>query len=530
MLVSSGISSWAVGREITVSPSPSGGPVVAAAIKSAEDGDTMRIKKGVYRETIVVDKRLQLVGEDGAILDPSQPLQARWEPAGDVGKGVYRTRLDRRPYALMLDGKILAEIDERRTATEGPWFWRTLLAKGTPKSGFRHVRAVWMYRQSEKTVYLHLADDAPPHDLRWSVVWSRDPVVTFRETSGASISGLTISHCYTGVALTGHCSQCTVSHCTIGPWERTGVTISQGAAGCLVEQNRIFRGAYEDWVPRGQKNLYEVWQIHKLAGFYDRVGIALVRAGADNRVHANHVWETFDGIDVGDASVESLDIPLHSPDDGRGTEIWENVIERTRDSGIELGVGCINVRVHHNTLRQTHGGLRFKLPRIGPVFIYRNLLVDGSPFNIWYSMDDSPAEGYVYHNTIIGGRAALLYSSFNKGGHGIGAPHWHYLNNLAVTGGGFFANNGVKSPVNFAADYNLVVGGGKPWSTETDQDRHSLYVDHVPLTADHRPLPDGPAIDAGLDLSKAYHGKPLPGCEPGYFQGKAPDIGAFEVR
>jgi hypothetical protein len=164
------------------------------------------------------------------------------------------------------------------------------------------------------------------------------------------------------------------------------------------------------------------------------------------------------------------------------------------------------------------------------VFIYRNLLVDGSPFNIWYSMDDSPAEGYVYHNTIIGGRAGLLYGGFNKGGHGIGAPHWHYFNNLVVAEQGFFDRRRVNSPVNFEADYNLVVGGGRPWPAETDKDRHSLYVNHVPLTADYRPLPDSAAIDAGLDLSTAYHGRPLPGCEAGYFRGTAPDIGAFEVK
>jgi hypothetical protein len=75
----------------------------------------------------------------------------------------------------------------------------------------------------------------------------------------------------------------------------------------------------------------------------------LVRAGAGNRIHANHVLETFDGIDLGDSSVENRDIPLTHPDDGRDTEIWDNVIERTRDSGMELGAGCINVRVHHNS-------------------------------------------------------------------------------------------------------------------------------------------------------------------------------------
>jgi len=431
----------------------------------------------------------------------------------------------------MLEGKLVAEIDERRTDKEGPWSWKTLLASGPPLSGFRFVRGLWMHRASEKAIYLHLADDAAPDRLKWSVLWTNEAVVTFRGASGATIRGLTLAHGFTGVALLGRSSRCTVAQCEIGPWERHGVLVGEGASESLVEDNRVFRGAYEDWSPGdGSKQRYEVWQIHKKVGFYDRVGISVYRAGANNRIHANHVSETFDGINLGDWAIESLDIPLRSPGDGKRTEIWENVIERTRDSGIELGGGCVDVRVHHNTLRQTHGGLRYKLPRIGPVFIYRNLLVNGSPFNIWYSMDDSPAEGYVYHNTIVGGKAGLVYSSFNKGGHQIGAPRWHYFNNLVVTERGFFANWRVKAPVNFTADYNLVAGGGKPWPNDSTKDQHSMYVNAAPLSADYRPEPGCPAIDAGRDLSTAYQGKPLPGCEPGYFQGKAPDIGALEVK
>ncbi len=99
-----------------------------------------------------------------------------------------------------------------------------------------------------------------------------------------------------------------------------------------------------------------------------------------------------------------------------------------------------------------------------------------------------------------------------------------------VTTAGFFDNWRVKSPVNFTADYNLVVGGGKPWPNDAGKDQHSLYVKDAALTDDHHPLPDSPAIDAGQDLSTAFHGKPLPGCESGYFTGRAPDIGAFEVK
>ena len=56
-----------------------------------------------------------------------------------------------------------------------------------------------------------------------------------------------------------------------------------GATECLVQSNNVFRGAYEDWTPVDtSKERYEIWQVHKRAGFSDRVGINLVRAGARN--------------------------------------------------------------------------------------------------------------------------------------------------------------------------------------------------------------------------------------------------------
>jgi Right handed beta helix region len=519
-------------REILVSPSPTGAPVIAAALEAAPPGSTIRLRKGLYRETVTITKPVSLVGDEGAVLDPSEAFQPQWQPRPELGKGAYRAASERAPRSLLLDGKILAALDERRTGREGPWFWKTLLASGTPLGGFRFIRGLWIYRGDEKALYVHLENDADPAPRRWTVVWEPVATIAFRNATDASVRGLTLAHGYHGVSLADGSRRCSVSGCVIGPWEKNGVNLESGATECLVEKNEVFRGAYEEWTPVDtSKERYEVWQLHKLAGYYDRVGISLVRCGAGNRVHANHVYETFDGINLGDSSVESLDIPLTRPDDGRDTEIWENVIERTRDSGMEFGAGCINVKVHHNVLRKTHGGLRFKVPRIGPIFIYRNVLFDGTPFNIWYSMDDSPAEGYIYHNTIVGGSAGLIYSSFNKP-HGIGAPRWHYLNNLVLTQHGFFENWRTNAPVNFTVDYNIVVGGGKPYADDPARDQHSRYLTSLPLTTGFppKPLPGSAAVDAGLDLSTYLNGKPLPGCEAGYFKGKAPDIGAHEIE
>ena len=528
--------------EIVVSPGPAGSPVIGPALEAASPGSVIRLRKGVYREIIAITKPVSLIGDEGAVIDPSEPFGARWEPAPEFGHGVYKATVERAPAALFIDGKVFAEVKPYRkeTANEGPWFWKRLLAGGTARTGFRYIRGLWLHRREDNAVYLHLEGDANPSAHAWTVTWTARPVISAHDTQDVLIRGVTVAHGFDGIAITDGCRRCSVVRSTVGPWDKNGVMVRNGATGSLIEENDIFRGSYEDLTPVTvaepgrllaiSRDWYEIWQLHKTAGGSDRVGISITLSGSGNRLHANRIHDVFDGIDLGEGEIESLNYELTDLEHDRGAEIWENVIERTGDSGIEVGGPAKDVRIHHNVLRRTHGGLRYKLPRVGPVFIYRNVLVDGAPNTIWYSMDDSPAEGYVYHNTVAGGDAALHYNGWKT--RGIGARNWHYLNNLMITSGGAFFSRDRTIPVNFTWDYNVITGDRRPYPDDPGKDAHSRYVEQVPLEPGFppRPVPGSAAIDAGLDLSTYFHGKPLPGCEPGYYKGKAPDAGAYEIR
>lgn len=480
--------------QIQVKPTPKS---ISEAIDAASAGDTLMLAPGVYHEQVQLDKSLTIRAQPGAILDGSSPLKVEWTTVEGM-QGVFAANSDKRPEGLLVDGKFIAEIRLDRANESGDWHWKTLLAKGAPLSGFEQIRAAWMYHPKENRIYVRLENGASPDKAKFSMVTSGKPLIEIAAT-GVTVEGLTLRGGAHGIALTDGAKDCAVRRCKVMSYEDTGIMLIRGASNCTVEECEITRGALEEWRPTEQnrRENYEIWRIHKDVGKYDRVGINVIRAGAGNRILRNHLDRVFDGICIGDYRAESLDKPLPDPDHGRGTEIAENVIENTRDSGIELGVGCIDVNVHHNTLRRTHGGLRFKLPRIGPVFIHHNRLIDGTPFNIWFSMDSSPAEGYVYHNTIEGGSdAALVYSSFNAK-RDFATPKWHFLNNLALkVRDGFFDQRKGTPPRDFTEKNNVIADDAKS------------------------------AVDAGIDLSTYRNGKPLPGCEPGYFKGKGPDAGA----
>ena len=519
------LSGAALAADIAITPGS-----LSDAISKASEGDTLLLQPGVFSERVKVDKSITLHGTPRAILDGATPLKAEWSEAGGDLPGVFTTPAKKRPRGLLLDGKFIAEIRYDRAKEKGDWHWQTLLAKGPPLSGFNEIRALWMYHSEEKRIYAHFENGVRPDGLTLSIVESSDPLlhIGFRDVI---VEGLTFAHSADAIVLGEDAANCVVRDCKITSFESTGISLTGGATNCLVEKCDITRGALEEWTPslEHRRTNYEIWRIHKDVGNYDRNGIDLVRAGSGNRILNNHVHRVFDGITVGDSSFESLDKPLPDPNHGRGTEIVGNIIENTRDSGIELGVGCIDVNVHHNILRRTHGGLRFKLPRIGPIFIHHNRLIDGAPFNIWFSMDASPAEAYVYHNTIVHGDYPALHVAKDSMKRDFIAPHWHFLNNLVLDNEGFCEPSKTK-PLDFTTSHNITTGKIRPWPNDESKDQGSLY--RVTITHDENGKPGAgtAAIDAGLDLSTYLKGQPLPGCSPGYFRGKAPDAGADEVE
>lgn len=514
-----------------------GQSVIAEAIEAASPGDTIRLLSGVFRESVVINKPLKLVGSEGAILDPSQEIPGSWEPATEIGERVWKLKAPRKPEALFFNGRTVAEVVKKRSMDQGSWNWKTLLSEGLPQSGFSLIKGLFVYDPESSYVYAKI--ESPDHTRgRWRWLDQENAALTFSRVDGASVQGLQIAGSVVAVKFGKGAANCTVRDCTISGYESTGILITDNADSCLVLSNNITRGSLESYassysgIDVNQKPDYEIWKLHKERGNYDSVGVNLHRSGINNRVISNQLLLNFDGIDIGDYAVQfTLKDPLLYPNQCRGTEVAWNKIEHTKDSGMELGAGAIDVRIHHNLILRSHGGLRLKIPRIGPVYIYQNRFEECRRMNFWFSMDSSPAKGYFYHNTVVGYNTATAYWGFGKDDPaGPMAPNWYLINNLFITTNGLFSSMSKNNPVpDFKFWNNLVVGPSAKWEGNPENEKGSKFLGQISQGKSGQPDAADPLLFFGMNLTLFLEGAPLPGCEPGSYSGKNPPVGAFDL-
>ncbi len=481
-----------------------GEKTINETLTTMTDGDELILEPGTYRESIKLDKGIFLhAGSMGqVIIDPSQGLESEWTALPEWSTNLFVLSIDKEVQGLMMDGKFIANLQESRCLVEGPLHWKNLLTKGMPLSGLEQVRAVCLWRKTENKLYLNLNGDNPnTHSFRIIVGSSR--CLTFAGVKNSRVEGLIFRGGYYGVTFENQAENNILRNNSILSYENTGILITEGSSKNLIVSNYLTRGAYENWGSQfwdttslDRKKEYEIWQIHKRQGFWDRVGINLFRSGSGNEILSNHLYRTFDGIDIGDYATESLSKPLETPLANQKSVIAWNLIQESRDSGIELGTGAVEVKVHHNYLIRTHGGIRFKVPRLGPIYIHHNWLDDDRGFNIWFSMDSSPAEGYLYHNTVIGHAPGLAYSSFEKGYEKSLTPLWRVEKNVFICDKGFFSNLN-KEPLspNFKSSANLISGGDKVYDAGSPYEEGSKY-----LTFKLDPL----TLSLPQDLSKEF--------------------------
>lgn len=222
-------------------------------------------------------------------------------------------------------------------------------------------------------------------------------------------------------------------------------------------------------------------------------------------------------------------------------DFHNNDVRDMTDDGIELDYSIRNVRCFHNRLTNVFQGISVQPVHGGPVYVFRNAIynIEMEPFKI----HNGPSGALFFHNTTVKRGTPLLVSTPEE------ASRIVTRNNLFVGTNASYAFECQPPMKDCDLDHDGFAGGpygqflkwnGRRYATADDVRRKAPVYKNVSAfpnvglfesgvtpprdpkerqdVPDLRPAKQSPAVDAGVEL---------PGINDG-FEGKAPDLGAYE--
>lgn len=483
-------------------------------INRAQAGDAVILRGGVYYQGEITLPRsgaagapivIQAYPGETAILDGADPATFVWSAQGG---GVYRTTVNvADPHLIVANGQRLMPYTSLADLQNLVWDTPGFYASGT-------------------TVYVRLAGDADPNGATIAV--ARFNHAFWVEQSHIYLVNLTFRHYgqgdYAKAIYLNNASDNLVQGCTFAIND-LGIGLKRASHRNVIQDN-LFYDTIFDW------NWDAFYAGIELSSggirFYDPM------TGRGTVIRRNTFHDYFDGLGVCPDTTAALT---------NETDVYENLIYRAGDDGIETDGQCSNVRIWRNTIHDVLMGISLAPTYTGPTYAMRNLIYrtgvgnntyTGSPFKFNSSYGTS-GPMFLFHNTAD---AVLVDASGDNNGLYIKAPGtWTMIyarNNIWAGIGYAIENYNTTQPVNLDYDAlwretsgNLVRWNSVNYATlaafsaATGQEAHGRNV--TPNFAnraigDYTLSPTSALIDAGLLI---------PGINDDY-HGSAPDLGAFE--
>ncbi|KKR03204.1 MAG: Lipolytic protein G-D-S-L family [Candidatus Uhrbacteria bacterium GW2011_GWF2_39_13] len=491
---------------------------IQKAVSLAGYGTHIKITKGIYNEKIsftrggTPEKPLILEGQDGVIIENAKETELKWEAVPEWGEGVYRAK-SAFSMGLFADGKNIIAIRYERTHPDFMkneiWQYRNLFKNGviaqgkTAGHGFDFLKALWMYNPEDKCIYIKFANLANPKKIKFRLA-DASSCIDIQNAPNIIINNLELRYSVKGCVIK-HSENITVKNCKMTSVEYSAMLLN--AKSCKIINNEMTITAYNSMDPTtmyfidSMGNMHyqhDVWNAHKWAGYYDRVGVAISSDRGDTEIANNYIHDNWDGIS-------------NYGTGNKGLKVHHNTILRCMDDGLVFNAQCENQEWYNNTVISAFCSFRM-LSTKGPVYIYGNRFTRPAQdqLRIWC---DSLADVYIYHNTVID-KDGMAYFGQKK----TGTPNYKVYNNRFL--GNYMVirklrKGGTEIMPDFKADYNCYL------SDRNDIIRKYGFEKNGYCGMDYK--------EKGADLSK-FFGKPLPGCPPGYFKGNAPDCGAEQLK
>jgi hypothetical protein len=488
---------------------------LSTGLNQAHAGDEVVLRGGVYYGGEIDLPRSGAAGApivvrgyvgETAVLDGGDPATFSWTSQGG---GVYRATVHASdPHLVTANGQRLYPYQSLSDLQNLIWGIPGFYASGT-------------------TVYVRLAGNANPSGV--AMVVSRYNRAFYVEQDHIAFLDLTFRHyglgSYAKAIYFDGASDNLVQGCTFAIND-LGIGIKRAAHRNVIQDNEFYDTDF-GWP----------WDAVKAGSELETGGVRFY-GPADGRgtvIRRNTFHDYFDGFGACPDSTSAVT---------NETDVYENLVYRAGDDGMETDGRCSNVRIWGNTFHDVLMGISLAPVYDGPVYAVRNLVYrtgvgnndyTGSAFK-FNSGYDTSGPMYLFHNT-----SDAAVTTPRSSGLDIKSPGtWEliYARNNIWSGTDYALSNANPiQPLDLDHDdlYTTRAGELAWWSglpdrhlntlaelqAATGQELHGLNV--APGFADA--ASGDYTLDAESDLVDA--GLLIPGINDGY-EGAAPDVGAYE--
>ena len=360
-----------------------GAPVatIGKALSLAKAGDTVLVRKGVYRESVTINKSgtaaapIWIRGEPGAVLDGSDAALAN-KPSWTHHKDkIYRTA-----YTGPATWYVAAGTTRlyHYTSLEG------LEKKSGGQAGKTGVLEGGFYVDSNQQIYLRMPDGSSP-TLATIHAAARQRAFYAEGQSHVVIDGFEIR--YYGVGWDAAFDLRNIK----GFWVRSckvhnvlaGVWLHKGGGGNVVE-----RCSFKD-------TSVHAWPWDSVKSHSAEQNAVVVQGGRGDVIRDNTVEGFFNGIYTGKWG--TLDEAI-APD----IDVYRNTLRKLGDDGFEPEGACVNQRFFDNSVTDVHNAISLSPIETGPTWFIRTRIVGYTAHAL--KINNAPkGHMFVYHTTAVPG-------------------------------------------------------------------------------------------------------------------------------
>ena len=478
---------------------------IQAGVNKAVAGDSVRVKPGVYRETVTppkggsAGKPLWIIADGpGVILDGSDATLEKptWtNESGDLystpfaGPSQYIAADDVRLY----DYPSLAELQSGAAGLPGGFFIG---------SGKLYVRLPDGGDPSTKTLHVAVRDTGFLLDtIGYVVVEGFELRYLGKTQGGVAVDVRDTHHAWVRKNQAHHMN--------------TGFRVRRSLASENVIENNTFRDT-SVWT----------WPWAASKAHTPEASAITIQNGRGNVVRGNQLEGSFNGIDAGAFGTTDENI-------AKDTDVYGNSMKQHADDGLEPEGACVNVRFWHNVVQGSLNAISVAPIEVGPTWLVRNLVTD---YKAHVLKINNGSKGWilVYHTTgvpmagVVDAQAAAPTLAF---GPFVSRNNIYEGHRYVIESGLSSVNAGVD--LDFDALYTDDPARFVKWmnvkydTIATLKASNTIEMNGFQV----KPSYENPAA-TNYDLTAGHalidKGTPIDGINTGFVVGAGPDVGAFE--